>query len=182
MSDFLDSVSQEFTPGDLEQLGAMIETLEEVTTGIATLEEELKAAKERERLLSREQIPDLLLSRGLSEIKTSDGKKVIVKEKIACGVPKDPVKKKTVLNWVIEQGGSSIIDKTLTVDEPEQKLKDQLLKDGIPFKSDVAVHHMRFRSFLSELLGLKKGSIATIEPNDVPSEANLFVYKETTIK
>ncbi len=182
MSDFLEDIEEGFTPSDLEHLGAMIETLEIVQETIETMEAELKKANERERLLSREQIPDLLLSRGLSEIKTADGKKVIVKEKIACGVPKDPVKKKTVLLWIVENGGSSIIDKILTVEDPEQRLKDQLLQAGVPFKNEASVHYMRFRSFLSEKLGLKKGSLAEIEPTDVPVEANLFIYKETTIK
>ncbi len=181
-TEFLEQVSDEFTPGDLETLGAYVHALEMVNKHVAQLEEQLKTANENVRLLSREQIPDLLLSRGLSEIKTADGKKVTVKEKISCGVPKDPDKKQVVLRWVIEQGGESIIDKNLIIGEPEESIKDYLLTKGIPFRNDIGVHHARFRSFMSEKLGLKKGSIADVNVEEVPKEANLFVYKETTIK
>jgi len=104
-TEFLEDVGKEFLPDDLEQLDAYIVLLKTVQEEIAEATEKLKEMGVRERLLSREQIPELLLSRGLSEVKLVDGQKVTVTEKVACSVPKNPVNKSIVLKWLVAQGG-----------------------------------------------------------------------------
>lgn len=184
MSDtsFLEDAAEGMQSGDLEKLGAMLTLLANKEERVAELTNELKQLEKEVRGLSREEIPDFLLSRGLRDLTLEDGTRVEVKEKVSVRLPKDPVKKNIVLKWLIEQGGGNLIDQKLTVDDPEQDIIDYCKKQGIPFNQDRNVHFARFKSFVSSKLGLTKGSLPEIEASDIPKEANLYVYKETKLK
>tara|TARA_Y100000310_G_scaffold341282_1_gene439960 strand:+ start:988 stop:1542 length:555 start_codon:yes stop_codon:yes gene_type:complete len=178
---FLNDVDVGPSASDLEKLAALCKLQIECEVEVSNIELDLINAKKRLNTISQETIPELLLSKGISSIVLENGQKVVVTEQIKCGVPKEPVKLSKLLNWVKGTGGSGLIKEQLTVLEPEKMIKDYLLKQGIPFDNVRSIHYQSLKAHIRALLGLKKGTLPTIAPTDVPAEANLFVYKETKI-
>lgn len=95
---------------------------------------------------------------------------------------KDVLKRRTVLNWIIENGGEGIVDEILSVEDPEEELFSYLQQQAIPFNHNKDIHHSRLKAWFRAKLGIKKGTLQEIEVGDVPTEANLFIYSETKIK
>ena len=67
------------------------------------------------------------------------------------------------------------------MEEPEKHIIVYLREKAVPFESKLTVNTNSFKAFLSEKLGMKKGSLQTLEIQDVPKEANPFIYKETKL-
>jgi len=181
--DFLNEVGEGIDSNDLELLSAKVILLKEKQTKIKELEADLEQLEQEERILSREDIPEFLLSRRLKAIEMEDGTKIKIEEKISLGLPKkDVVKRKTVFTWLRGNGGDGIIKNELKIVDPEESVKDYLLENKIPFALIDDIHYQTLKSFVSGKLGLKKGTLAEIEVSDVPEELNLFIYKETKVK
>lgn len=181
--DETESVGYNIRDESLSQLGAFTSALVDVRDEIEKMEERMKSLKERERVLSQEEIPSVLLQNNLTMIQLEDGRKLEVVEKIHVGLPKkDPVKRSKVLSWVIAQGGSDIIKDELKISDPNQGWVQKLKELQIPYERSQDIHHQSFSAFIRNKLGMTKGSVPEIEVSDVPPEANLFVYKETKIK
>lgn len=167
----------------LTQLGALTSALVDAQNEIWLIEKRLKQVKERERKLSQEEIPSLLLQNGLTMIQLNDGRKLEIEEKLHVSLPKkDPVKRSKVLQWVIENGGSDIIKDELTIEDPDISWIQKLKEMGVPYERKKDIHHQSFAAFVRNKLGMTKGSLPELEANDVPEEANLYLYKETKIK
>ena len=183
MSDtsFLDDVDQGIDD-ILAELGSKVKSLLDKRQEIAFMEDKLKEAKKEEATLSGEEIPQLLLSRGISEIKLDTGEKVEVVEKLAASMPKDPKKRQAIFTWLAENRGSHLIKQELKVEEPEAHIIAYLRGKGIPFDNEMSVNTNSFKAFLSAELGMKKGSLQSIELADIPREANPYVFKRTNIK
>jgi len=167
----------------LTQLGEMISLLRQYEDEIKEHEDILKELNERRRALSQEEIPNLLLSNNLSTIKTADGISVTIEEKLSCSLPKrDTNKQKTCLKWIIEMGGGHIIKHIAKIEDVDEETLKMLNDKGIDVEASYDIHSASLKSFISELLGIKKNTIQKIEAEDVPPELNLFLYKETLVK
>lgn len=182
MENFLEKGSKDNGKDILADLGALILELISTRKDIDFAELQLKGLNEKEEGLSREEIPQLLLERGLTSITMDTGEKVSIDEKIHVTLPKDPSRRRTVLAWLINQGGEHLIKKELKVEEPERKVVDFLIKNGIPHVTEETIHSASLKAFIQAKLGIAKGSLQEIEVGEVPKEANLFVYNETKIK
>ena len=181
--DFLEKDTQNVELKTIELLGGKCRLLKEKRKEINQAEMHLSELKKQEETLSREEIPDLLLQTGLTEIKLESGERVEIKEKIACSLPKkDTGKRKIVLNFIIEQGGEHIIKRKLSVEEPEEFIITFLQEKRIPYSDIKDIHASTLKAWFSEKLGIKKNSLQELELQDIPKEANVFVYKETNIK
>ena len=165
----------------LRELGKKVHDLLEKRKEIAFAEEKLKELSKQEAELSREEIPQIILSRGLSSVRLDTGEKVEVIEHLAASVPKDEVKRKVVFAWLVQNQGAYLIKQELVVEDPEQELVDYLRKKEIPFTKGLSMNTNSFQAFLRAGLGMKKGTLQTLEIGEIPKEANPFVYKETKI-
>ena len=182
-TDFLNEVKEGFDSDDLEILSAKVLLLKQKQLRIEELNTELEKVSKEERLLSREEIPEFLLSKRLKAIIMEDGTKIEIQEKISLSLPKkDITKRKIAMVWITENGGEGIIKNELRVTEPEESIKRYLMLNKIPFTINADIHYQTLKSFVSGKLGLKKGSLAEVEVSDVPEELNLFIYKETKVK
>ncbi len=166
----------------LVELSGKVTSLIQKRKDISFAEEKLKEIIRQERILSREEIPQLLLSRGLSSITLETGEKIDIIEKFTAVIPKDETKRSLVLKWLIKNGGDNLIVQELKIEEPELSLFEYLQEEGIPFFNEHKVNTNSFKAFLNAKLGLKKGSLQELEINDIPKEVNPFIYKETKIK
>lgn len=185
MSDvsFLEGQTSQVDETELTKLSALVTRLKEKRKAIVEAERLLNDLEKEERVLSREEIPDFLQSKGFTLLKMDDGSVVEIKEKLSAKLPsKDPVKKMMVLKWVIKNQGENIIDNNMIISDPEESIKQYMDTQGIPYELKQDIHHSRFRSFLANKLGLTKGSLPEIEITDIPAEASPFLYKETIIK
>ena len=95
MNDILNVFEDEFTKSfntiddeALGQLGNELERIKLVQQKIASTEEMVKKLKEEEQVLA-DSITDLLQSKGLSEIKLTDGSKVTIMELLYCSIKDD---------------------------------------------------------------------------------------------
>lgn len=184
MSDELSFLEEDHTVVDdtLKELGEKIQSLLEVRQKIAFLEDKVSEAEAEEKALSGEEIPTILLSRGLSSIRLATGEKVEIKESVYASVPKDLIKRKSVLKWLSENEGEYLIKRELVVEDPEAHLVDYLRKQHVLFEQRLSVNTNSFKAYLSSNLGMKKGSLQTMELGDIPQEANPFIAKKTIIK
>ena len=167
----------------LKELSEKVTKLIQKRKDINFAEDKLKEIKKEEEELSRQAIPQLLLSCGLSSISLSSGEKIEIIEKLTVSIPKkDEENRKKVMKWLIKIGGANLIKQELKVEEPEQSIINFLQKEGIPFMNLHSVNARSFTAFLNAKLGMKKGSLQELELADIPKEVNPFVYKETKIK
>ena len=166
----------------LFELGTLVNALKDQRREIVEMEEMLKKVKEMERVLSQEEIPNLLLANGLEELKLESGERVRVEEKIRVSIPKDTYKRGVCLKWLIENEGEHIIKKILSVDEPEELLILYLKKERVPYKYDHSVHASTLKAFMRAALGMAKNTLPRIEVADVPDEMSVYIYKDTIIK
>jgi len=174
--------NQEPNLDTLSKLGEKVKELIDKRKAIDFLDAKLKEAKADEFILSGETIPTLLLSCGLTSLILDTGEKITVKEKLAVTMPKKDIKKRQVVfKWLIEIGGEYLIKKELTVEEPEKHIVDYLREKAIPFENKLNVNTNSLKAFLAEKLGMKKGSLQTLEIQDVPKETSPFIYKETKL-
>lgn len=181
MTDFLDNVRESHT--DLEKLELMCTTLTDIRGEIEKAEAVVKDLKKRENKLSEFDIPDFLLTKGISSLSLDNGRKVDVKQDIKISISKtDPDKKKIVLDFLKQNGGEDIIKDILTINSPEETIKQFLIENNVPFSNEDTVHAQTLKAFFNDLLGLKKNSIPKVNIEDIPKEANLYIYKKTIIK
>lgn len=167
----------------LTELSEKVTKLIQKRKDIDFAEVKLKEMNVQEKELSQEEIPQLLLSRGLSSISLSTGEKIDIIEKLTASIPKrNEENKSKVLKWLIENDGGNLIKQELKVEEPEKLIIDFLQEKGIPFTNLPSVNVNSFKAFLNAKLGLKKGSLQELELSDIPKEANPYLYKETKIK
>lgn len=126
-------------------------------------------------------IPKLMSMANIQSFTTEDGKKLSCKETVLCSLPKEDMDaRKRALDWINEQGGGSLIKDNLTVESPNAELLAYVEgKFNCSRKKDI--HPQSLKSFMSELLGFKKNSIAQLDVEEVPPELHLFIKKETVV-
>lgn len=149
---------------------------------VEQVEEQLKQLKADAETLGSYVVPELLSRAGLKKFSLEDGTEVSCKEQVFCSLPKtDPVARDKALDWLNTNGGGSLIKDTLVVESPTEALVESL-KGQYRLERKRDVNAMSLKSFMSELLGIKKNTVAQVEPDEVPPELHLFIKNQTTIK
>ena len=159
MNDILNVFEDEFTKSfntiddeALGQLGNELERIKLVQQKIASTEEMVKKLREEEQVLA-DSITDLLQSKGLSEIKLTDGSKVTTKEQLYCSIKEE--NKDRAFAWVREQGDGDIIKNLVSVDFKKVEGKvatkfKQLAEDsGLIPNETSTIHNSTLRSYLN---------------------------------
>jgi hypothetical protein len=75
-----------------------------------------------------------------------------------------------------------MIKDTLIVEDPDQEFIDLLQAREITFERKKDVNTNSLKAWFRRMLGIAQGTVRRFEEKDVPKEANLFPYWETTIK
>ena len=136
----------------LGQLGTELERIKAVQDKIETAETMVKKLKEEEQLLA-DSVTDLLQSKGVSELKLTDGSKVTTKEQLYCSIKEE--NKEGAFNWVRSQGDGDIIKNIVSVDfkKGEDKVAQefkQLAEDsGLVPNENSSIHPSTLRSYLN---------------------------------
>ena len=172
-------------PAPETALGALMEyvnNLDQINNEIADLEKQLDERKGVKRNLEESVIPALLDQHGVSEIKLANGRNVTVGEDLFCRLPEDIEKRMAALSWLRENGASDKIKSEAKIEEATQETFDRLSSLGIGFAKVETVHPSSLKSWFKEVVGLKKGSMAIMQPDEIPAEFGVFIKRTTKIK
>lgn len=123
---------------------------------VAEIEARLKAAKQRTRTLEENTIPELMAEAGQSDIKTSDGDRVTVKETLRASIPAATLTE--AINWLIANNQSAIVKRDIGIkfgrdqnDDADTVVK-ALIELGFIPADKVSVHPSTLGATLRELL------------------------------
>lgn len=157
------------TNSELSQLQDLVENLLSLDKEIELAEEKLSQMKKEKNQLSQQDIPNFLTQFGISEIRLSDGKKVIIKDDVSVTI-KNPVE---FFKFLKDRHDEAIIKKILTVEDYTDSLAEQLINQGVIFATDQNIHPQTLKKYFRDFLQFGE------EP---PDSVKLFPYSYTKIK
>lgn len=180
---YLANENFEIDPQQLSNLSERIKELRNIREDIESLEKKLKDLKNIESKISSEEIPEHLSKFGIDSIKLEDGQEVSIKEDIHVTLPKtNPVKREKMLEWISAHGGGGIIKDNLIVQDPTEDIIDYTKDKNFSFERKKDIHSQTLKAFFREIIGMKKNSIQKVDLDEIPPEANFYIYKKTNIK
>ncbi len=181
MSSFLDEVDS--TPVNaLDEVMAYVTELEQVRSRREELENELAEVKKRERDIAEGELPEYMLSHGLEKLSLSNGKTVSIKEDLTVKLPENETNRNISLAWLSENGAGELIKDELTVQDPDEALKEQLRQREIVFATQRSINTNSLKAWFRKKLGLSKGAMQEIVQTDVPKELNLYIFRSAEVK
>lgn len=139
---------------------AKLAEIEEVTAYLSQLNREYLH-------LTQTEIPNLMSSASLDEMKLKDGTKITIRDIIWGSLPKDEEKRAAAIDWIIEAGAEDIIKEEIDMAFPRgskataKKVKAALKKLKVDFISREGVHTETLKAFARERLD--KGEIVPME-------------------
>lgn len=148
---------------------------------LAGLEDLVKAISQEQHRLTTKDIPDAMAAAGMESITDKDGNKVEIKEFLNGKLPSDAFKRKQVLEFVSDEGGSALIKRVMAIEfdkgesDRAAKVASLLKKAGVDFVDKEDIHTQSYLAFMRELLregrpvpledfGLFAGRAAKIRP------------------
>ena len=127
-------------------------------------------------------MPNIMAENKVANYTLENGVKVTSKTSVYASLPKDdPIARERALKWVNEQGGGGLIKDKLVVESPTQDLIDSV-KGKFPMERLQDVHPATLKSFVSDLLGYKKGSVAKVTEDEIPPELHVYIKNTVTVK
>jgi len=164
----------------LERLSVLVHQQLDLEDRIAETAKTLKDLNAQRDVIAGDQIPTILDSTGLSEIRLSDGTKVIVAETLRVSVGKSSQYRPAVIAWLEREGHDDIIKDTVTAlfNKGEGAKAEELLQTAAGFTAavdrDRSVNAQTFAALLRECM--ENGT-------DVPlDELGVFVQREAKLK
>lgn len=147
---------------------------------IGQVEEYLKGLNREYQAIIQTDIPNLMSSAGMDEIKLKDGTKVTIKDILWGSLPKDEEARTKALDWISMVGAGEIIKEEIEMAfgrgsrKEATKVKAALAKLKVDFTAKESVHAETLKSFARErlakgetvpmeLLGLGGGRVAKID-------------------
>lgn len=154
-----------------EQLSVLTKLVNEaltLTASIAATEEMLARQKAALRVITVDQLPDLITASGAKDFTTIKGVKVDVKDMISASLPKDPAKRDAALKWLTAHDGAGLIKQEISLSFGKgqlpmaDKLQKLLIKNGYTeFSAETGVHPQTLAAFIRE--GVKTGQRLPLE-------------------
>jgi hypothetical protein len=161
------NVAQEFDTGDegeanaspdaLAQLRKSISDLISLNECIATMEDDLKAAKAAFHALRTSRLPDIM-AQIQSDHFTYEGYKIDLTDFVSGSLPKDPAKRQKALEWLEKNEGGSLIRTDLAVTFGKSQhnnaidLAEQLKEKGYSINVNMGVHAQSLQAFARECI------------------------------
>ncbi len=181
--DFLEQLVDNLNETVLEdELGKYIELLVQAENEVKIQEEILEQQRDKYRRLSEQVLPNIMESSGIESIKTKHGS-LILKKDLKARVPKDFFARKHAFKWLRENNAGDIIKEKVEISEGiNNDLLDKLKELNIQFDKSEIVNTNTLQAFFREVLGLKKGSITSMEIEDIPKEFGLYLYRQVRVR
>lgn len=136
----------------LEVIGRAIKLLEETQDERRKKEDEVKQLKQKEDEILIHQLPKWMKDAGLSEVKTSDGRKVSIKAfyspKVVDYLSFEEYLKKNSEDAILKYSFHVPLSKDDT--QKSDELRDALENLGVDFTEDTEVHSMTLKKYVKE--------------------------------
>lgn len=157
--------------GDLKHLADMVTALQLNDVAIASLEADLKDLKAIKLKLESDKIPSYLEEFGLSEIRLSDGRKIVIGEGVSVTVKDE----QAFYKFLKDRHDDDIIKAAITIKEPENADAFLLELMGKGFDCEYAekIHSATLKKYFRGLLEVGE---------EAPESVKLYIYKTTKIK
>lgn len=188
MYDYLanDTISEEEQVDTLEQLKKLLDQYASAKARVDALENDLAKEKKVFNQLSMEDIPNLLLSKGISEIKLPDKRKVIVKPDLNVTI----TDMEAFSEFLTERGDSEILKTTLEVGKLDNSIVNairKLLATHLELYPEVTqkVHPATLKKYIKELCFVSSDSDPfedRIDIKDLPSYIRAYTFNKTIVK
>lgn len=187
----LEAVANEAPAQDsLQRLNTLVNKYKEQQETIERLEEQLSQAKTAFFKTAKEDIPNLLMQNGLSEIKLPSGEKVSVKMEVAPTI----TNMEEFAQFLTERGEGSILKTQMELGKLDPSIVNSIRKMLVE-KLDLypgikqTVHPMTLKKYIKELC-LLNDSNPTFDENDdthiplqnLPKCVSAFTFYNTSIK
>lgn len=187
----LEAVSNEAPAQDsLQRLNTLVNKYKEQQETIERLEEQLSQAKTSFFKTAKEDIPNLLMQNGLSEIKLPSGEKVSVKMEVAPTI----TNMEEFAQFLTERGEGSILKTQMELGKLDPSIVNSIRKmlvEKLDLYPDIkqTVHPMTLKKYIKELC-LLNDSNPTFDENDdthiplqnLPKCVSAFTFYNTSIK
>lgn len=141
----------------------------------------LKAAKERERVLREETLPNMMQELGVEKIVLTDGNELTCKQEVYASISAD--RKEPAFNWLETNGYGGLIKTTVSLDfarnelEKAQELIDELAELGYTnVLLDRNINPQTLKAFLRERLAEPKTEFTEEEKADGMSPLSLELF------
>ena len=159
-------------------LKAAVMEFADLSLRVAELESMLEERK-NELNLSNKVVTSMLVERGWTALPLAGGRKLELKESVFARFPKDD---KAAEKWLEDNGGGDMLKPTIVVDGRDETVIEALTSVGAEFTQKTDVNTNSLQAFFRRLLGQTKGSVRSIEPEEVPAAFSLFEKKEVVLK
>lgn len=187
----LEAVANEAPAQDsLQRLNTLVNKYKEQQETIERLEEQLSQAKTAFFKTAKEDIPNLLMQNGLSEIKLPSGEKVSVKMEVAPTI----TNMEEFAQFLTERGEGSILKTQMELGKLDPSIVNSIRKmlvEKLDLYPDIkqTVHPMTLKKYIKELC-LLNDSNPTFDDNDdthiplqnLPKCVSAFTFYNTSIK
>lgn len=187
----LEAVANEAPAQDsLQRLNTLVNKYKEQQETIERLEEQLSQVKTAFFKTAKEDIPNLLMQNGLSEIKLSSGEKVSVKMEVAPTI----TNMEEFAQFLTERGEGSILKTQMEFGKLDPSIVNSIRKmlvEKLDLYPDIkqTVHPMTLKKYIKELC-LLNDSNPTFDENDdthiplqnLPKCVSAFTFYNTSIK
>lgn len=140
----------------LDDMASLARALVEADEDVKKVEENLKNAKERARVLREETIPSAMQELGLEELKLATGQKLSVKQEVYASIPAE--KKGQAFTWLTDNGFGGLIKVGVSVDfgrgdlDEATEFYESLCDSGMDPSFDTNVHPQTLKAFIKEQL------------------------------
>jgi hypothetical protein len=165
-----------------EEVMRVAQALDKLDIEIAIKQEELKQLENSKKQMEEVTLPAIMQQNRIETIGLDNGRTLSLKEVVFARVPENESGRKVVFDFLIEHGAGHLIKDTLTVQDAPDGIKSELREQGITYEEAQKVNTNSFVAFVKSSLGLSKGTMQTIRPDEFPKEAGLFIYKKAEIK
>lgn len=178
-ADIFDGLESGVEDSVLTELATLCTKQQLLEQEVIMAEERLKEKKKELENVSRNLIPSILNSTGLSEVRLSTGEKLQVQDKVMSSI----VDKNYTLayrNMINAEGGDdratelidSLFKSQVVIDQISDEVLDILLDHNIPYDSKRSIHHQTLNKYCRDRLASGKA---------IPEGISVFQYQETRI-
>jgi len=170
-----------------ELLGKYVDAFAQAQKDVEDAENALKIREGILRTLQEETIPEIMEQAGITTIVLNDGQTISVKEEVFAHIPKNEEGQQECYKWLADNGLSDIIKNAVTIVESETtkitpELLDRLTAMGVYYERSPTVSPQTLKAAFRELLGMKPGTICTLDVDKVPRAFGLYRVSRADIK
>lgn len=180
MSDFLtrnETISESDIAADKELRSATMK-FADLTLQLAEKEAEVELLK-KELDEADKTLVSMLVERGWTALPIAGGRKIELKEDVYARFPKNNL---AAHKWLEDNDGGKLIARSIQVVGHDNDVLEALSAMHAEFEKRVDVNTNSLQAFFRRKLGLSKGSVRELEPEDVPAGFSLYEKKTAVLK